>query len=150
MILANESEPEILALRASLAEVYQPQDELDQIMVTQITVYTWRLFRVFGMEADLMNNELTGQAANPVFSKAKASLRTALAFDRAWANTAAFRNLNIYEGRIRREITRLESRLEARRRRKEDLTNEPSPKIGHLPVPPVRPIPFTPEDNPSA
>ena len=130
--LANESEPEILSLLTDLTNVYAPEDEIESLIVTQITVYTWRLFRAFGMETDLVNNELSGQDRSSEYQKAKASLRTALAFDRAWANSKCFSNLNLYETRLRREITRLENRLETRRLRNQKRTNEPSPIIGHL------------------
>ena len=131
--LANESEPEILALLETLTATYEPQDAFERLIVSQIAVYNWRIMRSYGIEADLMNNELEGQAANAELAKAKPRLRTALAFDHAWGSTAAFRNLNIYEARMAREIVRLERRLDARRRAKQNFKNEPSPKIGQLP-----------------
>ena len=111
--LDNESDDQFRELFAATLQRIAPRHRHELDAVNDAAISRWRLERTWELEAALVNKalrELRAANPNPEISEAE---RSAVAFDKAYQESAFFANCGLYETRLRRACERAERRLDA-------------------------------------
>ena len=154
VVMAVESKEQFQRLRISYVENLRPADPIQADLVDDIVVARWRLRRIQGIEAALLDSELDFQRVqvDAEFELLTDDVRAALAYEKKANESPAFRLMNRYESRLSRQYYRaLATLLELQKNNppqsdqplpaqsdsseKQKLPNEPNPDIEHPPVP---------------
>ncbi len=130
VVLGTESEDRFEEFRARYFADLAPRNQVEAGLVDQIVAASWRLERVWSMEASIIDVEIARQREQIErdFIHIDDEVRTAMAFKSLADESRALALLNRYEVRFERIIHRsLETLSRLRETEKQNLPNEPNP-----------------------
>jgi hypothetical protein len=137
IVVANESAAQFQILRESCLRELDPQTQLEADLVEELIAARWRLARVRGLEAGLLDLEMVKQEEQirEDFETLDGETRLAIAFRTLADDSRALGLLNRYEARFHRVCQRVLESLRFLRQdrdsKNEKLQNDPNPKNEH-------------------
>ena len=113
--LINEAGDEFNRVYHAYVAKHNPQDQEELDAITQLVSSRWRLFRGWGFETEMVNENLKAIyaeiAKDPATAGTASSTRTFMAFERALKESRLLNLLPRYETNLRHQLNQAETRL---------------------------------------